>query len=168
MDLRPHDVLVALKLAVDDCREWQQRRIADDLGISAGELSKSLQRLRDAQLVSGHELRTLRSPFLEFVKHGLRYVLPVKRRGVVRGLPTAYAAAPLRNRIMSDGVVPPVWADPDGTVSGEAWEPLSKSAVGAAKRSERMYQGLALLDALRGGKARERELAGEYLRELTK
>lgn len=167
MELRPQDVLVALKLAVDDCREWQQRRIADELGISGGELSKSLQRLREAGLVNAHELRTLRPSFLEFVVHGLRYVLPVKRRGVVRGLPTAYAASPLRNRIVSDGVVPPVWADPDGDVSGEAWEPLSKSAVVAAKRDHRMYEGLALLDAMRGGKARERELAAEYLRELT-
>src|SRR5437016_9526646 len=129
MDLRSQDVLVALKLAVEDCRRLQQRHIADDLGISAGELSKSLQRLREAQLVSGHELRTLRSPFLEFVKHGLRYVLPVKRRGVVRGFPTAYAAPPLRDRIVFDEVAPPVWADPEGTVRGEAWEPLSRSAV---------------------------------------
>ncbi len=167
MDLRPQDVLVALKLAVNDCRGWQQQRIAEDVGISAGELSRSLQRLREAELVSGYELRTLRSPFLEFVKHGLRYVLPVKRRGVVRGLPTAHAAAPLRNRIVSNGAVPPVWPDADGSVSGEAWEPISKSAVVAAKRDERMYQGLALLDAMRGGKARERELAEKYLRELT-
>lgn len=167
MELRPHDVLVALKLFVDDCRGRQQQRIADELGISPGELSKSLQRLREAELVSPHELRTLRSPFMEFVMHGLRYVLPVKRHGVVRGLPTAYAAAPLRNRIVSDGAVPPVWPDPNGSVSGEAWEPLSKSAVNAAKRDDRMYQGLALLDAMRGGKARERELAAEYLRELT-
>src|SRR6266542_936315 len=132
MDLRPQDVLVALKLAVEDCRGWQQRRIADELGISAGELSKSLRRLREAELVSAHELRTLRLQFLEFVKHGLRFVLPVKRRGVVRGIPTAYAAAPLRDQILSNGVVPPVWPDPDGSVNGEAWDPLSKSAVVAA------------------------------------
>src|SRR5262245_45407063 len=129
MDLRSQDVLVALKLAVEDCRGSQQRRIADELGISAGELSKSLQRLRESGLVRADELRTLRSPFLEFVKHGLRYVLPVKRRGVVRGIPTAYAAAPLRDRLVLNGVVPAVWADPDGAVTGEAWEPLSKSAL---------------------------------------
>src|SRR5581483_2707435 len=164
MELRPQDVLVALKLAVSDCRGCHQQAIARELGISAGELSKSLQRLRASQLVSESELRTLRSPFMEFIKHGLRYVLPVKRRGITRGLPTAYAAAPLRDRIVSDGIVPPVWADPDGQVNGEAWEPLSNSAVGAAKRNERMYQGLALIDAIRGGRARERALADEYLR----
>lgn len=167
MELRPHDVLVALKLLVDDCRGRQQQHIADELGISPGELSKSLRRLREAELISAHELRTLRSPFMEFAVHGLRYVLPVKRHGVVCGLPTAHAAAPLRDRIVSDGAVPPVWPDPSGTVRGEAWEPLSASAVYAAKRDVRMYQGLALLDAIRGGRARERELAAEYLRELT-
>lgn len=167
MELRPHDVLVALKLAVTDCRARPQQQIASELGLSAGELSKSLARLRRAELISPFELRTLRSPFMEFVTHGLRYVLPVKKRGVRRGIPTAYAAAPLNQRIVTGDLVPPVWSDLEGKVRGEVWEPLSKSALTAAKRDERMYQGLALLDALRGGRARERQLAEVYLRELT-
>ena len=167
MKLKPQDVLVALKLAVTDCRSWRQEKLAEELGISAGEVSKSLRRLRDAELVARGELRTLRLPFLEFLKYGLRHVLPVKRRGVAFGLPTAYAASPLRGKIVADMLVPPVWPDPQGTVKGEAWEPIYKSAVSAAKRDDRMYQGLALVDALRGGKARERALADQYLRELT-
>jgi hypothetical protein len=46
-----------------------------------------------------------------------------------------------------------------------AFSPLYKLAPGAAREDERLYELLVLVDAIRGGRARERELA---IRELKK
>ncbi|MEG7523780.1 MAG: hypothetical protein M3H12_11860 [Chromatiales bacterium] len=44
------------------------------------------------------------------------------------------------------------------------FSPLYKSAPGAAKRDPALYELLVLVDAIRGGRARERELAIKELR----
>lgn len=56
-----------------------------------------------------------------------------------------------------------VWPHPDGDVRGESFEPLYPTAVDAARRDERLYECLALVDALRTGRARERRLAIDLL-----
>jgi len=59
-----------------------------------------------------------------------------------------------------------VWPDPEGTVRGESLEPIYKTAPLAARRDPHLYQTLALIDAIRGGRARERKLAEKKLQEL--
>ena len=58
-----------------------------------------------------------------------------------------------------------VWPHPEGEVRGESLEPLYPSAVEAARRDRALYESLALVDALRVGRARERTLAIRLLRE---
>ena len=62
-----------------------------------------------------------------------------------------------------DAEPPPVWPDADGTVRGIEFSPLYKSVPQAAKRDAKLYQLLALVDAIRGGEGPEREAA---VREL--
>jgi hypothetical protein len=59
-----------------------------------------------------------------------------------------------------------VWPDPHGTVRGETLRPLYKSIPDAARRDEKLYQALSLIDAIRAGRARERALAEKHLREM--
>ena len=47
----------------------------------------------------------------------------------------------------------------DGQVQGAAVQPLYSSVPGAARRDPALYDLLALVDALRIGRARERSLA---------
>ena len=108
---------------------------------------------------------TVPAALLEFLVHGARYAFPPDRGGVTRGLPTAHAAPPLASEIVGSDL-PPVWPDPEGTVRGEAFSPLYRSAPAAARRDARLYSCLALLDAIRGGRARERKLAEEHLRRI--
>ena len=61
--------------------------------------------------------------------------------------------------------MPVVWADPEGKVRGEALEPLYPSVPRAARADEALYELLALVDAVRAGRARERELAVAALRK---
>ena len=49
---------------------------------------------------------------------------------------------------------------------GEALEPLYKTAAKAAQRDPKLYECLALIDAIRSGRARERKLAEQHLRNI--
>lgn len=84
--------------------------------------------------------------------------------GLTRGLPTAHAAPPLRDQFAASDEPPPVWADPEGTVRGQELEPLYRSVPKAARADKELYELLALVDAVRSGRARERELAVKELR----
>ena len=78
-------------------------------------------------------------------------------------MPTSYAAKPLSSEFISDNDPPPVWPDPDGEIRGVSFSPLYKSAPHAAKKDSRLYELLVLIDAIRGGRAREREFARNEL-----
>ena len=71
---------------------------------------------------------------------------------------------PLRAHFRSASEAPPVWADPEGTVRGESLEPLYPTVPRAARADAKLYEWLALVDAVRAGRARERELAVKELR----
>jgi hypothetical protein len=55
--------------------------------------------------------------------------------------------------------IPPVWPDSNGKVQGASVRPLYSSVPGAARRDPALYDLLALVDALRIGRARERNVA---------
>jgi hypothetical protein len=78
--------------------------------------------------------------------------------GITRGVPTSYAAPPLKAQF-AQGDLPPVWPHPEGSARGEGLAPLYKSAPSAAMRDPHLYEWLALVDAIRAGRARERKLA---------
>jgi len=78
-------------------------------------------------------------------------------------MPTAYAAPPLSDQIVGNGDLPPVWPDADGEVRGLTLEPLHRAAPRAARRDPMLHELLALIDALRDGGARERQLAEKEL-----
>ena len=52
-----------------------------------------------------------------------------------------------------------MWPDAEGTVRGEGLRPLYRSVPGAARRDPGLYELLALVDAIRSGRARERKIA---------
>ncbi len=55
--------------------------------------------------------------------------------------------------------------DPKGEVRGESFSPLYKSAPKAAKKDPKLYELLVLVDAIRGGRARERGFAMKELKK---
>ena len=81
-------------------------------------------------------------------------------------MPTAHACAPLDALIVSPtSDLPPVWPYKDGAVRGEVFHPLYSSVPEAALRNPALHQLLALFDAIRGGRPRERALAIKILDE---
>ena len=80
-------------------------------------------------------------------------------------MPTAYAAPPLAELLVSTAAdPPPVWPDPVGEVRGLAFQPLHKLAPQAARADKNLYELLTLVDAIRSGRARERKIATKKLR----
>jgi len=59
--------------------------------------------------------------------------------------------------------LPPVWPYTKGSVRGIAFQPLYKLAPVAALRDPVFYEYLAMVDALRDGRARDRKLAEEMI-----
>ena len=84
---------------------------------------------------------------------------------MVRGVPTGASAAPLRSRLLQDTEPPTVWPYAEGKVRGISLSPLYKGAPKAALRDPKFYSVLALCDAIRSGRTRERNLAVELLGE---
>lgn len=164
--MKAQDILVALKIQSlqEQALNVPQRRLAEDTGVSLSEVNAACRRLEDVGLLSPGGRKVVGAALLEFLVHGLKYVFPIETGDVSRGMPTGYAAQPLNDQFLSskDELVP-VWPDPEGTVRGMAVQPLYKSAPTAAKKDQRLYEYLALVDAIRGGRARERAKAIEIL-----
>jgi DNA-binding Lrp family transcriptional regulator len=160
--LRPQDIVVSLKLVDASPEEKTFPRLAEALGISASEVHAAVKRATRSGLVDGESRRVRKAALCEFLVHGLRYVFPAEWSTVTRGVPTSYAAPPL-NAQFSPGDLPPVWPHPEGGARGEGLAPLFRSAPGAALRDPRLYEWLALVDAVRSGRARERKLAAQEI-----
>lgn len=163
MTLRSQDVLVALKLAVAG-GFTSYAELAAELSMSSSQVHAAMQRAAEAGLVDLEARTANRSALSEFLIHGAKYTFSTRRGPVVRGLPTAHSAAPLKDLVTSTESL--VWPDPEGTSRGESIEPLHRAAPFAARRDPRLYEALALLDGIRVGRARERKLAEEKLKDL--
>ena len=99
--------------------------------------------------------------------HGVKYAFPAVRGEPTRGMPTGVGAEPLASLFPPSREPVPVWPAPEGNVRGYALEPLYGCVPGAAKRDPDLYALLALVDAIRCGRARERVLAEtELLKRL--
>jgi hypothetical protein len=164
MALLSHDTVVSLKYVLSHDKNPTYQSIATDLGMTPSNVYASVRRAVQAKLLEQRDRRSIR-PILnnieDFLVHGVRYAFYAEHGPPIRGIPTAHAALPLSQDIASDPM-PPVWPDVNGTAYGPALVPLLKTAA-IATQDPRMYQFLALVDALRDGKARERRLAQMYL-----
>ena len=161
--MRPHDVAILLKIAGKGQQKWYMKDLAYELGISASEISESLNRSVIAGLISSDKKTIMKLALLDFLKSGLRFVYPQRPGAMVRGIATAHSAPPLDGKILSEEQF--VWPYAKGISRGQAIEPLHPKIPEACLRDSEYYELMALADALRVGKVREQELAFEIIRE---
>jgi hypothetical protein len=164
--MRPHDVVILLKIAAKGAQPWLMKELAAELSISASEVSESINRSVQSGLLSKDKKRLMRSSILEFLQYGLSYVFPQQPGALVRGIPTAHSAPPLDKLIQSNELY--VWPSAKGNARGQAIEPLYSSVVIAIEKDSKLYELLALVDALRVGRVREKQLAMEELKKRLK
>lgn len=160
--LKPQDVLVLLRLAGEPT-DWTFKNLAKELGLSASEVHGALDRATESGLYDPRKRKVKEHALLEFAEHGIPYVFPAKRLPRCQGIPTAYSAEPLKAKFVVADDDRVVWPHSEGTEYGDAIEPLYRSAPHAAFRNPKLHRRLALIDALRIGRARERKMAAEAL-----
>lgn len=162
--LKPQDVLVLLKVVASQERTWRLVDLAQELGLSLSEVSMALERSKRARLIDSSKKKINWQALLEFILHGLKYVYPAEPGPICRGVPTSHSAPPLSREIVSKEDDQYVWPSGLGAVRGQAIEPLYASVPQAAMKDPALHELLALVDALRVGRARERQIAGEELK----
>jgi hypothetical protein len=155
--MSPLDVVVLLKIISMGDQPWTQITLADTLFMSQSEISKSIARSKYAGLLDSSGKNVRRLALNEFLQYGITYVYPQQPGPVVRGVPTAHSVAPLSEIIQS--TEPYVWPSGKGSLRGQSIIPLYPTVVDAVKIDSKLHELLALVDALRVGKAREKELA---------
>ncbi len=166
MSLKPQDILVLLRLLFwKEDKRWKFQDLAIDLGISLSEIHQAIKRAQLCDLYDPLTRRPKRVLLTEFLCHGLRYVFPARPGNPSRGIPTAFSAPPLAQRIVSSPQDQLVWPTDLGDQEGAALKPLYKTVPAVAKKFPEIYEMLTLLDALRMGKAREREIAKEEIQK---
>jgi hypothetical protein len=144
--------------------DWTYRSLASDLRVPHPVVQRALARAEAAGLY-GPERREVHLPhFEEFAVHALRFVAPAELGAVVPGVPAAWAAEPVASAIRSSGEdLPPVWPSALGGVRGQALEPLHLAAPDAVEQWSDLAEWLAVLDSLRAGDPRVRQVAEELL-----
>ena len=160
--MKPQDVVVLLKVIALNNDNWQQIPLAFSLKMSQSEVSQSVARSKYAGLLDDNGKKVMRQALYDFLRYGLAVVFPAKPGAVVRGIPTAHSTAPLNKEISSGEDY--VWPFAIGNVRGHGITPLYVTVPQAAMDDEQLHALLALVDALRVGKAREKNMAVQELK----
>lgn len=159
--MKPQDLVVLAKLIVlGDCG-YTQISLAQALYISQSEISNSLSRSAYSGLLGNSDKEVNRKLFFDFIQYGLSVVFPQHPGAVVRGTPTAHSASPLSSHILSEENY--VWPYAKGLARGQSITPLYPTVPQAVLLDAELYEMLALFDAIRVGRSREKNLALEHL-----
>lgn len=176
--MKPQDIVVLVKLLSyqKKKKDWTQASLAEELCLSPSQVNYAIKRLLASKLLSPVNIETgwQPTPFIqlceEFLIHGFKFIFPAEFGSMTRGIPTAYAA-PSLNKIIVTGNDPiPVWPSGEGTHRGIALMPLYHCVpVSILKYPDAFfYDLLSLLDALRSGRARERNIGAEKIAAMLK
>jgi hypothetical protein len=164
--VQPFDLLVLLKLVSSGVARIPVRTLADLLGgVSKSAVQVSLQRLSAQGLVSEKDgkRQVNRLATRDLFEKAVRWISPAIVGGFELGLATAHSAPPLVHKMRGDAdpVVMPI---AEGPYRGRKVTPLHPAAPRAAQSDPKLYELLSLVDALRVGGARDREVAMAELR----
>jgi DNA-binding Lrp family transcriptional regulator len=163
MFTKPQDIVVALKLCLG-ATEQSYADMGKALGMSASEVHAAVRRLIEARLVTPDTKDVRREALCKFLVSGVPHAFPAHTGGITRGMPTAWAAPVMSNKFNAPDQIQPVWPDSEGKVRGESVRPLYSSVPRAARLDSALYDLLALVDALRVGRARERAFAEKEIK----
>ncbi|MDP1574649.1 MAG: hypothetical protein Q8L78_06940 [Coxiellaceae bacterium] len=181
--LKPQDIVILLKiisvakLSASDRKNdsLSQNKLALLLCMSPSEINAGIKRLMLSGLLAPtcdndtHKIVFLpvKEACLECLIFAVKYFFPAQLGVYTRGIPTAYAA-PLFKKLIVLGADPvPVWPHAEGSARGISLKPLYRSVPSSLIQhpDTLFYELLVLLDTMRIGKAREKNIAIQLLRE---
>lgn len=166
--LKSQDIVVSVKLLVHKDDDWTYRGLAEELKMSYSGVHDAVKRAEQAGLLNPEKGHVISRPFLEFLQGGLRYVYYTRPGRLVRGIPTAHSGPPLQEKIRSDEQDLFVWPEPEGRKRGQLIEPLYHTVPEAVQEDQQLYEWLNLLESIRVGRTRERNLALEMCEKRLK
>jgi hypothetical protein len=165
--MRPQDILVLLKIVSMRNPDWLNLDIANSLKISQSEVSEALNRCKIARLMDSDKRKVYINSFKEFLIYGLKYVFPAEPGPIVRGIPTAHSASPIKEHI-SSGNENFVWPYSKGILRGQAIEPLYDTIPIVVQNDQLFYELLVIIDTFRVGRVRENKIAIDELEKRLK
>lgn len=175
MIIKPQDIVVIAKLlAQKDDKNWSQNSLAYELCLSPSQINSAFKRLVSAGLITPYNPPNKPEPIIkaceEFFIHALKYVFPAKLGEIARGVPTSYSGPSLKLQIISGSDPVPVWPYGEGEVRGLALKPLYSSVPESVSKhpDPLFYDILTMIDAIRSGRAREKQIAIQKLSEILK
>ncbi len=147
--MRPQDIVILLKIITLGDGDWYLKDVAAQLNISNSEVSESIHRSNIGGLIEDDKRTVKKENLLEFLVYGVRHVFPALEGSLVRGMPTAFSASVLSEEFVVED--PYIWPAKGFTTKGVSIEPLYHTVPGACTDDEKLYDLLALTDALRMG-----------------
>lgn len=153
MTLRSLDVLVVLKLAASPDAPMSYKELGESVGVSPSQAHAAVRRAREARLLN-ESMGVRRRSVAEMLVGGVRYFIPAREGAESRGMATSYGAAPIKE-LFGEFERVPVWPTVEGGARGPSVEPIYPTAPLAAQKDEALYRLLAMVDAIRVGRARE-------------
>lgn len=176
--LKPQDIVIVLKMlsmisSGHSIEELTQNELARLLCMSASEVNAGIKRLVWSGLL-GPAQRSNRLIYIpikaaieECLISGVKYFIPVLPGAYTRGIVTGYAAPIFEKHIVLGDDPVPVWPCGEGNQRGMALEPLYRSVPQSIVKypDQFFYEMLVLVDAIRIGRVRERNIAVKLLKE---
>ncbi len=159
--IKPQDVVVLAKIICLGNQGYIQMALAETLYMSQSEISNSLNRSVFAGLLINKGQKVERKLFFDFIQYGISVVFPEHPGAIIRGIVTAHSAPPLNMEFLSDEKY--VWPYAKGQSRGQSITPLYPTVPQAAILDTNLHELLALFDAVRVGRAREKNRALEIL-----
>jgi hypothetical protein len=181
--LKPQDIVILLKilstmaLSKSAPEKMTQNKLANYLCMSTSEVHAGIKRLVLSGLLGPVLKKTVtqnKATFLpiksaceECLIFGVKYFFPIKLGTYTRGIATSYAAPIFKKHILLGDNPIPVWPYAEGDQRGLALEPLYRSVPQslAEHPDPFFYELLVLVDAIRSGRVRERNIAIKLLKE---
>ncbi len=180
--LKSQDIVLLLKLLSHpkEYSAWSQNKLAVHLCISVSEVNASIKRLSRSGLLRqirpklemdkknvGSLYMPVNEACEEFLISGVKYFFPARLGEYTRGMVTSYAASVFEKQITLGQDPVPVWPFAEGDQRGLALVPLYSCVPKSLFQypDQDFYDLLVLVDAIRQGRARERNLAIKILRK---
>lgn len=175
--LKSQDIVILLKILSKGLSDdsLSQNKLSTLLCISASEVNAGIKRLvlsgLLAPVLKENSKKIIFLPIKatceECLISGVKYFFPVKLGAYTRGIATSYAAPIFEKHILIGNDPIPVWPYGDGNQRGLALEPLYSSVPKSLTEfpDQLFYELLVLVDAIRTGRTRERNIAIKLLKE---
>jgi len=152
------DILILLKKISSVQQDLSMRGLADSLSISTSSVSECLERSKNAHLVDDKKKVVNTLALKEFLIHGIMYVFPSLPGRMTRGVPTYVSASPIKEMFVVTKEEF-VWPSATGNMRGQTIKPIYPTVPNVVKDDETLYKLLVIVDVLRIGGAREKEIA---------